>query len=351
MITHAAVFARSLEAVAWPALMLAAAAVSAAVLERTWVAIDRMRVRRFGRQYAATVRRALDGDVTAETMLVTCPARHRIGVARLLITPLIDDRDPARIERVRDVVQAMSLVTDADRYLRSCFWWRRAIALRALGLLQIEGSTPRLVAALDDGNPDVRAAALDALTDLRDPASLTAIVVRMHDPSLPRGRRAAALAAFGSEAEPFLRDLAEVDTVHRADYARALGRVGTNASRATLCRWTEDARADVRVASFEALARLGLDDTSASLALDALRAPDPHVRAAAAGALQGWTGPDTAARLARHLDDQWIVAVSAARSLQAIAPAGLEQLQVYSKRTGLAGLLARQMLWETHVPC
>ena len=74
-----------------------------------------------------------------------------------------------------------------------------------------------MIAALDDPHPDVRAAALDALTYLHDPASLPAIVVRLHDASLHPARRLAALAAFGPECESFLLDLSEVDTAHLAE--------------------------------------------------------------------------------------------------------------------------------------
>ena len=95
-----------------------------------------------------------------------------------MIEPLIADRDPARIVKARAIVQAMSLFSIADRYLRSRLWWRRALALRALGLIQATDHTPQLVAALDDPHPDVRAAALDGLTDMHDLTALEAIVVR-----------------------------------------------------------------------------------------------------------------------------------------------------------------------------
>jgi len=76
----------------------------------------------------------IDGDEAAVRALAACPSRHRITVARLLITPLIDDRDPARIARTRAIVQALALKPDAEAFLRSRLWWRRAVALRALGL-------------------------------------------------------------------------------------------------------------------------------------------------------------------------------------------------------------------------
>jgi len=104
---------------------------------------------------------------------------------------------------------------------------------------------------------------------------------------------------------------------------------------------------DVRAAAFEALGRIGLDPRSAMLAIGALESGDVPVRAMAATALQGWTGGgNAAARLARHLDDTWTVAVRAARSLLSMHETGLAELRRWARRTDLAGLLARQMLWE-----
>jgi HEAT repeat protein len=225
-------------------------------------------------------------------------------------------------------------------------WWRRALALRALGLLQARDHTAQIIAALDDTHPDVRAAALDALTDEQDPAALQAVVVRLHDMSLHRGRRGAALKAFGSDCEPFLLEWSEVDPENRLDYIHALAICGTARSRPALCRWTRDPRVLVRATAFEALAYVGLDDDAARVAIEGLESDEPSVRAMAAYALRGWQGPgDAAARLAPHLDDEWAVAVSAARTLQSMGPAGSVELQARSTRQDLGGLLARQMLW------
>jgi HEAT repeat protein len=235
----------------------------------------------------------------------------------------------------------------ADRYLHSWWWWRRAIALRAFGLMQVRERTPAIVGALDDTHPAVRAAALDALTDLQDPASLQDIVVRLHDATLPRGRRAAALTAFGPQGEAFLLELAGVDPARRVNYARALAICGSPRARATLCRWAADENVAVRAAAFEALGHVGLDESSARLALEALDSPDASVRAMAAHALHGWTGAEgVTAPLLRRLDDVWPVAVRAARSLQSLGPAGLAALRANAGRADVAGQLARQMLWE-----
>ena len=207
--------------------------------------------------------------------------------------------------------------------------------------------TGQILAALDDPNGDVRAAALDALTDMRNRASLQAIVVRLLDSSLPPGRCVAALTAFGSASEAFLIELSGIDFPHRPHYIRALALCGTSRSRASLVHWTRDLRPDVQAAALEALAAVGLDDEGTTRAIACLQHRDPAVRAMAALALGGAASrPDLATQLARHLDDDWEVAVPAARSLRSIRPHGIEALRACSGRRGLSGVLARQMLWE-----
>lgn len=338
------------------AAILAVAMTCAVIIERIGLAWDGARRRRVEKRYGPLARRALGGDTGALGALAASPSRHRLIIASLLIDPLIADRDPDRIAATRGLVRAMSPQTPgaerwpiADRWLASHWWWRRAVALRALGLLQATNRTARVVAALDDPNADVRNAALDALADMQDPAALPAIVVRFDDETLQRGRRTAAMEAFGSRCEALLLELSRVDPENRVSYARALASCGTGASRPILCEWAGDTRAEVRAAAFEALAHVGLDEAAASLALHGLESGDAAVRAMAAGALHGWTGVgDAAAHLARHLDDTWTIAVRAARSLLSMGDAGRVELEACAMRSDMAGVLARQMLWEGH---
>jgi HEAT repeat protein len=334
----------------WGAMALAATLTLTVVMSRVVLAVQAARLRRADSRYGPLIRRALAGDGAALRALVESPRRDRLRIGSLLIAPLVADRDPLRITRARVVAQAISLGDLARRLIESRWWWRRVAALRAVGLLQARNGTAAVVASLEDPNPNVRDAALDSLADLQDPAALPAIVVHLHDPSLQRGRRAAALAAFGSQCEAFLLDLSLVDPTHRLNYARALAICGTAKSRSTLCEWTADSRPDVQAASLEALAHTGLDEPSAAAAIEALESSDVLVRAMAAGALSGWTGTgDAAAHLLPHLDDAWPVAVRAARSLQAMGPAGLPPLTRRAAGQDLGGTLARQMLWEIEV--
>jgi HEAT repeat protein len=339
-------FERLAPLMAWAAIASALTLAAAVVGERAVVAVQRALARRLTQRYGPLVDRAVAGDQAARDELVASPARHRLALTWLLIDPLIDDRDPDRIAGTRAVAEALSLPEQADRYLRSRFWWRRALALRALGLVQARSHTAQIVAALDDAHPDVRAAALDALADQRDPAALPAIVVRVHDLSLHRGRRGAAVKAFGSACEPLLLELAQLDPANRLNYIHALAICGTARSRPVLCQWTGDARLEVRATAYQAMAFVGLDDETARVALEGLESEDVPVRAMAACALRGWQDSNEApGRLARHLDDTWAVAVQAAHTLRSMGPAGARELQAHAASPNLSGLLARQMLW------
>jgi hypothetical protein len=173
---------------------LALAMLSTVVLERALSALRQGRRHSLERRFMPVIDRALAGCAAAKRELAATPRRHRIMLFQLLIEPLVEDRDPHRVARTRIILRSMFVRRIADRHLRSWWWWRRATALRALGLIQVKHRTARIIAALDDPHPDVRAAALEALADLKDPASLRAIVARMNDASLPWERRVAALA-------------------------------------------------------------------------------------------------------------------------------------------------------------
>jgi HEAT repeat protein len=331
---------------AMTALMMAAV-----LVERTYIGLRQLRWRYLERRYSGLLAAGLEGDRAALTELIESPPRHRYSLAMMLARPLIGDRSPDRIAKTRALAKAMFLMDLADWYLHSPLWWRRALALRGLGMIQSIEHTKEMIAALDDDHDGVRAAALDALADLRNPASLPAIVVRLNDATLHRGRRFAALAAFGDQCEPLLLDLAAIDPAHRANYARALAISGTARARAALCEWVRDGRPDVRVAALRALAHVRLDDHAAAVVRAALDDEDGSVRAAACEALYGWQGDDgTVRRVAHLLDDDWAVAWQAARALSAMGEAGRSALEARASQPQLPGLLARQMLWQAARP-
>ena len=333
-------------------IALAAIVTLAVIAGRLHFAWREWRQRRFARRYSHTIELALQGDPEAVRTLASSPKRHRLPIALAMIIPLIRDRSPERFARTRAVLEALPLKPEADRLLASHLWWQRAAGLRAVGLLRRRNRTPEVVGALDDEHADVRGAALDALADLREPAALQAIVVRLQDATLHRGRRLEALTAYRADAEPFVLDLASIDPAHRVHYCRALAVCGTPACRRTLYAWTGDASPELRAAALMALSHVGIDDDGARIAAAALDDSSVEVRATAAKALHGWSAaPDVAPLLARRLDDDWSVAIGSARALQSIVPRGLDALRAMSAREDLAGLLSRQMLWELDRKC
>ena len=338
-------------ALVWISTDLAAAMLLAVVTVRILLTSHEAWRKWIIRRYAPTVAQALQGDEDALRSLARSLPWQRFTLARVLVLPLVSDRDPRRIAAARVAVRTLALRRYCLRLLRSLFWWRRALGLRAIGLLKLENYLPTVVAALDDPHPDVRNSALDALGDLGSPSALSALVVRLHDSSLHIGRRADALAAFGSQCEEFLLDLARLDPEHRLNYARALAICGTVRARPTLVEWMGDSRPEVRAAALEALRRVGLDPEAARLAVRALESPHAAERANAAGALEGIGETGLAEMLARRLDDDtWTVAVRAARTLRSL-PDGRPQLEARAARgEDLPAVLARQMLWEASHP-
>src|SRR6478736_5327392 len=111
------------------AAVLAVSMLVAVAIERAVFAYEEMWRRRIKRRYLPIAQRALEGDADATSVLVASPVRHRVEIARFLITGLIDDRDPQLIAKTRSLVQHMSLIPYAERLLRSRRWWRRALGL------------------------------------------------------------------------------------------------------------------------------------------------------------------------------------------------------------------------------
>jgi HEAT repeat protein len=331
----------------WTGVALAGLMMCVVAIGRVVLAWREARLLRVQRRYEPLIGRALDGEDRAIAALAASPSRYRRIVSILLMKPIFKNRDPARIAAARRVARALRLESTAVRWLQSRWSSKRIFGLRVVGLTQLRDHGASVVAALDDPSTRVRNAALDALADLVDSATLPGFVARMHDTSLQIGRRTSVLAAFGALAEPVLIQAAQLDPQDRLSYARALAICGTGQSRPLLCEWTADDRVEVRTVAFEALGHVGLDDRSGSLAVAALESPEASVRTAAAGALRGWAGAAHAApQLGRHLDDVWPVAVRAARVLKSIGSAGHAELQSRASQPGLAGALARQMLWR-----
>jgi HEAT repeat protein len=129
--------------------------------------------------------------------------------------------------------------------------------------------------------------------------------------------------------------------------AQLLGVIADPAAITALARWMEDERPQVRAASMQALGLVGVDQRTYYHALRALSSDnDADVRAMAAWALGRSGRREAAPYLAKRLHDDWIVAAHSATALRALGAAGITVLRGVADDKGVAGDLARQILFD-----
>ena len=151
----------------WAAVVTALTMAAAVVVERAAFGVQQALDRRLAQRYRPLVQRALAGDDAARDELLRQLPRDIGSRSRwLVIEPLIEDRDPERIvedarDRGGDVAVPPSPTATCGA---GCGGGARSRCARS-GSCRPGTTPPQLVAALDDAHPDVRAAALDALTD------------------------------------------------------------------------------------------------------------------------------------------------------------------------------------------
>jgi hypothetical protein len=274
--------------------------------------------------------------------------RHGAIVAQLLVAPARYVTGPA-IVRLRRTARAFGAVDKWMRELSDRRWWVKTDAARALGQLKEPSAVDALIATLDDNREEVRAAVVEALGMIGDPRSVPALVSRLPERSgHQRVLVVEALRGFGRAVVPSLMSYEQLHPEDRAVVAELLGQIAASDAIDDLLRWTADERSAVRVAAMRALGSIGLHERGYYYALRALSIDaDAEVRAMAARAL-GRTGrADAAPYLAKHLKDEWPVAVHAARGLRSLGPAGVMALRRHADEDGTAGSLARQILRET----
>ena len=290
--------------------------------------------------------------------LAEIPARHRLAIARLLVEPLIDDRDPARIVRTRadrrravdhsdrgPVPAQLAVVAPRRRAARA----GRAAAARPHG----GGHRRARRSASRRSCRGVGCADVHAGRRLASARSSCGCTTRrcIRPGGWPRSRRS------DSQCEDFLLDLSEVDPAHLVEL-RASPRDLRHASVAPGARAMDARRASrgsgrrVRGARSRGSRRRG----GAASRLRRSRATTKPVRAMAASALERLDGLERCRRASRrHLDDAWPVAVRAAQSLRSMGSAGMLELQARASRSDLAGRAraadavagGRSMLTET----
>jgi hypothetical protein len=278
--------------------------------------------------------------------LKPAPARHLLQIGALLIKPLrVTSGSP--VEAARAASLALGLI---DRWMKDLGghpWWRQAEAARALGLVRAEGALRPLLACLEDPHEEVRAAAVEALGHLGDPGCVPALLRALPDASRhQRARVVEAIRALGPSVAHALVAHARVHPDDLATVAELIGFTGAASAADDLLAWSSHPDDKVRASALQALGSLGLDDRAYYYTLRALGDTEMTVRAMAARALGRSRRGDAAPYLAQHLADEWLVAAHAATALRMLGPAGERELLARQEAPGLAGVLARQMLWE-----
>jgi HEAT repeat protein len=274
------------------------------------------------------------------------PWRHRPVVVDLLMSPLRMVRGHSA--RASAIAERLALPDRWRRDLDARRWWERSEAALAVGLLRDRQSVAALTHLLDDWHDQVRAAAIDALGQIGDPAAVPALLARLSNPRLHEHVRVVqALRGFGESAPAALVEHGNSRVEDRRTMAVVLSYIGGALAAPRLIEWAKTDDAPTRAAAWSALARIGLDDRTFYHALKALHDEEPTVRAAAARALSRSGRTDAAPSLAARLDDEWEVAAEAARALVRLQDVGKAALRARIEQgPGLGHDLAQQLLWE-----
>lgn len=318
------------------------------VAQRLIRAAAEVRHRSLTERYRGIVQSALAEESLALDALTGIPVRHR-GIAAELVLATLRVVRGAQTERARAIAERLQLTAGWREDLRSRFWWHRSEAALALGLLRDREAVALLTPLLDDDHEQVRAAAIDALGQIGDPAAIEPLLQSMSEPTRhERARVVQALRGFGEDATRALVQHGKRHEDDRAVVAMVLSFVGGTAASETLLEWSASPDAETRAAAWMAIGTIGMDDRAYYHAIKALNADAPAVRAAAARALARSGRADAAPQLAGRLDDEWEVAAQSARALARLGAPGLDALKTrVAHGGGLGHDLARQVLWES----
>jgi HEAT repeat protein len=223
-------------------------------------------------------------------------------------TMLLDRLRSAPPEHRAAVLEALRDVGGTDLLLRSLHRrrpWRRALAVRTLGLLGAAEAVPELIEQLSDQSHYVREAAVRALGRIGDERALPALT----DLFLRPGRAGAgivyeALLAFGEAATPVFREgLSSGEPAVRLTSCFGIAAVLEPAkARAELERMLGDPAGEVRAAACETLGRIPGAAVADAL-LDAVGDEAASVRRAAVTALGSYDDARSLPSLVAALDD------------------------------------------------
>lgn len=121
---------------------------------------------------SAEAKNLLEGNSYDEAVIGSTNPETRQIVSTELMAALAS-RNPERRTRAREAFTKHGFFDEATQKLRTAETpAERIAAARSLGLTQDQAASPHLIAALEDSDPEVRRASVNALAELRDPAAI-----------------------------------------------------------------------------------------------------------------------------------------------------------------------------------
>jgi HEAT repeat protein len=257
------------------------------------------------------------------------------GVGRL-DRAVLEDVLLDHVQRVKGIAQvrirkAIDELGYVDRYLerlRQRRWWDRAQAAERLGLAGAARATDRLIAAMEDPEPEVRIRAAKALGTIGGKAAIRPLVHALDERSRWSSIRIAdILTDMGvdvvTELTTHFPSLTPAGKVAALD---VLGRVRSLHVAPWIRERANDPDRDVRARACHALGAVGDPDAGPTLRR-ALRDPDWPVRAMGAKALGKIRQLEAIPDLCETMRDrEWWVRSNSARALQAMGAPGRDAL-------------------------
>ena len=252
------------------------------------------------------------------------------------------------VPRLREAAAGASASSMLENVARDRRWWVRARLRRALGLVREPSSLDGLLGALDEPHEEVRAAAVDALGRIGDPAC--AALPCWHGCLTSRGISAhGSWKRSGRWGHPSCRCCSPMRESRPSDTAMTvdiLGVVGGSAATESVVEWTDATDPAVRAAALRAIGSIGPTIRSSSTRSAALTTRTPMC---AGWPLAHWDAaagspPSRISLRTSMTNGSWRrnarpgCGVSGGRERRS--------LEARAASTGQGADLARQMLWE-----
>jgi hypothetical protein len=233
-------------------------------------------------------------------------------------------------DRILECLEAQGITGRLLRQMTSRSEWKRAEAAELLGRLREPSAVEPLLAALDDPSEDVRTVAARGLAAIGDPSAVPALAGALSDPSRwTLSLVAENLMAMGpAVVQPLMELLEDGDHNVRVAAVQILGEIRDSGALPVLIDiLAHDESLNLRAQAAAAIGKLGGPQAQRAL-LEALGDPAWQVRGQAAKALGRIGHPGAAHTLALAMpDSSWWVRVNCAEALARLGADGRHQLE------------------------